>query len=187
MSRLFLDDVRSDIVTQLQPAANTTGPELSALLINLIDSSIQDECGITGDVLTPFATTVAWQSIAVGFTTDIGGDGDFLKPNFATGEIITSVTAGFTYEIELFASFEDLANGQRVDFSVLENGVPVGFLSANQGEGNDDPVTATAKQIEISASSNAVYTIGIRTPQGANNLDILSLALVVTIQPTNNP
>ena len=187
MTRRFLDDVRNDMAGQLQTGAATTAPELNLLLQDLIDSTVQDECGITGETNTPLATTVAWASITTGFNVDVGGDGSFLIPNAASGIITTSATAGFTYEIELFASFEDLANGQRIDFSVLENGTPVGFLSANQGEGNDDPVTATAKMISLSTPANAVYSVGVRTPQGANNITIVSLILVVTIQPTNNP
>lgn len=187
MTRIFLDTVRANLTAQLTSGGNITAPELNALLQDVVDSTVQDECAITGVVPTPFASTVAWQSIAVGYTEVVGGDAVFLKPDLPNGVVQTSAVAGYTYELELFISFEDLASGQRADFSILRNGQPVGFLSANQGEGNNDPVTATAKFVELAAPLNADYTIGIRTPQGPRNLNILSLSLVATIQPTNNP
>ena len=65
MARRFLDDVRADIQSLLPD--NITGEispaDMRTLLTDITDSTIQDECIITGDVGATFALTGAFQPI----------------------------------------------------------------------------------------------------------------------------
>ena len=187
MTRRFLDDVRGDIVTQLQTAANTTGPELSALLIDTIDSTVQDEANIASTVSTVgLVTTTAFVPMLV-FGEDNGGDGVFLTPDFLNGTITVSPTAGFTYTFSCNVSIENLQNSVPCEFVVMENGSPVGLSFALTGDGNNDPVTIAIRHLVNAAPANAVYSIGVRTPSGANTLDVLAIEMIAVIHPTNNP
>ena len=188
MSRKFLDTVRSDISAQLQTNANTTGLELNAVLQDLIDSSVQDESAIAGTTpVLSFVTSTAWTEIDEGYTVDVGGDAEFLFPNFASGQIQTSNTAGFTYNIRAQISIADLGNNVPVEFTLLANGVPTGFIATTAGRGNNRPLTVSFSGIKLSGVANEVWSVGVATPNAADTIDIFSISMSVTILPTNNP
>lgn len=187
MTRRFLDDVRGDVTALLVTGGNTTAPQLSGLLIDTIDSSIQDECSIASTAPTAnLATTAAFVPLSV-YGEEHGGDGSFLTPSFTNGVVTTSPTAGFTYSISCIVTIEDLQNGIPCEFVVMQNGVPEGLAFALTGDGSNDPVTITIRHLINAAPANAVYSIGIRTPNGANSLDVVAIEMIAIIHPTNNP
>lgn len=188
MTRRFLDDVRDDLNTLLVTGGETKADEIRPLLIDMIDSTIQDECAIASVVQTDnIATSPAWLKLNTTiFGIDIGGDGVFLKPDFSAGEITTSTTAGFSYDVGAAISFEGQAN-TRFDFQLLKDGVPVGAIDIQTGQGNNDPITALPRAYIPSADSDAVFSVGVRSPDGANTVDVISAILYINILPTNNP
>lgn len=188
MTRRFLDDVRTDLIAQLTTGNETPAPTLNGLLLDMIDSTIQDEAVIYG--ITPVdnhPTTTTFVPINVGYDVTVGGDAEFLKMNDASGEAQGATVAGYTYSIKgqitVIAS-----NGQRYEFVILRNGVDqLGVVRGLTGDGNNDPVGVDLSGFTISALSDAVYTIGVRSPDGANDIDIQAIGLSATILPTNNP
>ena len=87
--RKFLDTVRSDLTALLVTAGLTPAQSLNALLIDLIDSSIDDEALISSNVASlavPTATT--WAALTANiYDVEQGGDGSFLTTDFAAGTI----------------------------------------------------------------------------------------------------
>ena len=188
MTRRFLDDVRADLNAQLVAGGKTTADELRPLLIDMIDSTIQAECAIFSTQQTDnVQTTTAWTKInTTVFGASIGGDGVFLKPDFASSEIVTNTVAGYSYVLGASISFEGQSN-TRFDFILLKDGAPVGIIDIQTGEGNSDPITANPRAYILSADSNAAFSVGVRSPDGANDIDIISAVLYINILPTNSP
>jgi hypothetical protein len=186
--RRFTDDIAVDINALLISAGATTALELSPLLIDTLDSTVVDECIIlsTAAALAQ-PTAIAWTPVAGAVYNDsVGGDGSFLLPDTALGTITTTATLGFTYKAVGFITFTDLAVSKVIEFSVMKNGGPVGFVSSLTGGGNGRPRTATFAALDLSNSPSDVYTFGIQTPAGIEAIDILSIALELVIQPTRN-
>ncbi|AUR97446.1 hypothetical protein NVP1239O_10 [Vibrio phage 1.239.O._10N.261.52.F6] len=188
MTRRFLDDIRAEINTYLVAGGDTTASELNPTLIDMLDSTIEDESAIFSLVQTDnVPTTTEWTKInTTVYGGSQGGDGVFLKPDFANGQIVTNTVAGFSYNVGAAISFEGQAN-TRFDFRLLKDGIPVGIIDIQTGEGNNDPITANPRAYIPSADSDAVFSVGVRSPDGANNIDIISAVLYATILPTNNP
>lgn len=190
MTRRFLDNVRADIATLL--ADNTTGditaPIMQGVLLDMIDSTIQDESAIASN--TPslaVATAIAWQPLTTGiYDVSTGGDATFLILDVINGTVTTSATAGFSYSFEGKVSFTDINSNTPIEFSILKNGVQVGFIAALTGGGGTRPRSTAFSHINLSAGANDVYTIGIQTPNGVSSIDIVSVGLSATILPTNN-
>ena len=189
MSRRFLDDVRADLTALLVTGGATTAPELNALLIDTIDSSIQDESVIASNAPSlAVATAIAFAPLTTGiYDVEVGGDASFLIPDIVNGNITTSSTAGFTYELEGKVSFNDLGANIAIDFCILKNGVQEGFIAELTGGGGTRSRTASFSHITLSAGASDVFQIGVQTPVAVNTIDINSIALSCTIQPTNNP
>ena len=188
MTRRFLDDIRAEINGYLVTDGNTTADELRLSLIDMIDSTINDECAIFTTAPTlGIDVTDDWTKVnSTVYDGDQGGDGSFLIPSFATGDIETSSTAGFTYTIICSVSFEG-DTGDRYDFTITENDIPIGLAVSENAEGNNDPVSATIYHQVKSAPSGAKYALAIRSQNATDQIDIISCQLNVTIQPTNNP
>lgn len=189
MTRRFLDDIRSDIVT-LMPDNNIgaiTPAITRGILTDMVDSTVQDEGAISANAPTlGIATTDSFTQLTTPYAQNAGGDGDFITPDQINGEITTSSTAGFTYSLIGSIAFEGSANDP-FEFVILEDGSPVGFITRETGEGNNDPVSSYVRTLIDAAPADAVYSIGVRTPEGNNTIDILDIELVAIIQPTNNP
>ena len=190
MTRRFLDDIRADIASQMPD--NTLGLITPAIVRNLlndiIDSTIQDECGIVTSVpVAGFAVTTTFTPITTAvFTQDIGGDGSFLTVNAAGGNITLSSTAGFAYSVVAAISFE-APNNDEIEIVVLVDGVPKPYSPLGTGRGNNRPVTVYVDAIINPAPASALVQVGLRAPAGATTILIEDCVLGVTIQPTNNP
>lgn len=187
--RKFLDTVRADLTAQLVTAGETTAPQLNDLLIDLIDSSIEDEGGIFS--LTPtngLAVDLAYTEITSAFTANIGGDGVFIQPDFTIGAVQTSPTAGFSYQILVQLSVE-IAKNDRFDFTVMQDGVPIGVGASvtGNGVGTNRPVGVSVTSLVLSSPANAVYTVAVKSPDGASTMNVLKASLFTVIKPTNNP
>ncbi len=189
MTRRFLDDVRGDLTAQLATGNQTPAPALNLLLLDVIDSTIQDEAVIASNTASPAVpTAIAWAPLTTGiYDVETGGDAEFLKIDLINGSVTTATTGGFTYKIDGNISFDDVASNTPIEFSVLADGVQVGFIAALNGGGSSRPRTASFSHVALSAGADTVFTIGVQTPNGVNTIDIASIALSVTIQPTNNP
>lgn len=101
MARRFLDDIRSDMAALYVPGGGIAAVDEGALMLDMLDSVIQDECVIFGQTPVPaHPTTTAYVSIGVGYTDTVGGDATFLKANALSGEIQGATTPGFTYSLK---------------------------------------------------------------------------------------
>jgi hypothetical protein len=187
MTRRFLDNVRSDINTQIVTNANgdITAVVLAPLMIDTIDSCVIDQSKLIKNVpeAAVALTTVYTQPII--YDLQEGGDAVFLKVNLGAGSITTNVTAGFTYNVELFISFIGV-NNTRYDASFMIDGVPFGIAVSAIGFGAGDPSLLTISGTELSAASNSTITIGLKADL-AGDIDIEAAVLKVDIAPTNNP
>lgn len=187
--RKFLDNVRAAIVAQLVTAGETTAPQLNDILIDLIDSSIEDEGGITSTTpVNGVDVDLTYTEITSVFTANVGGDGAFIKPDFTVGAVQTSPTAGFSYHVLVQLSVE-IAKNDRFDFTVVQDGVAIGVGTSvtGNGVGNDRPVGVNMNVLVLSAPANAVYTVAVKSPDGASTMNVLKASLFTVIKPTNNP
>jgi hypothetical protein len=187
MTRRFLDNVRSDINTQIVTNTNgdITAVVLAPLMIDTIDSSIQDESRLlkTVEELAIPITTV--YTAPVVYDSAEGGDATFLKVNLPAGTITTNTVAGFTYDVFLVLTFIGIQN-TRYDATFLLNGVAVGLEVSAIGFGINDPTTIQIQSTSLSTASDSVISVGIKADI-AGNIDLLQAALRVDIMPTNNP
>jgi hypothetical protein len=187
MSRRFLDDVRTDVNTQL--VTNGTGAItasiLNPIILDTIDSTIPDECFLSGDATAAIPIGVTYTQLSTAFNNQAGGDGDFLKPDVVNGQVETSTTAGFTYSVSTRVSFYGTTNSD-FDFTIFQDGVAIGFAGGETGEGVNDPVTGVASVLVNSAPTNALYSVAVKSSQ-ASTIDIIDILLSVIILPTNNP
>jgi hypothetical protein len=188
MSRRFLDNVRNDLTALLVTGGETPAPALAALLIDTLDSTIQDEAVLSTTTPTPAVpTATTWQNIdPTIYDNTTGGDAVFLKTDIANGRIVTATQAGFSYSVRGLVSFTDLQTNRQIEFSILANGVQVGFIASQIGAGNGRPKSLSFEHVILSAASDTVYTIGLQTADGVNSVEVLSAGLAVVIQPTNN-
>jgi hypothetical protein len=189
--RRFLDDVRQDIndIIKTNGNAEITAPLLNGLMIDMVDSTIQDESVIASNIPSgPIPTTTTFTPLTTGiYDESSGGDGNFLKPDPINGEVVSGPIAGFSYTVRGLVSISDTQNNRLINFVILKDGVPAGFISQNVGRGNGKPTSLSIEHYSLSTPSNTVYQIGVETPDGANTVDILSIGLSLTIQATNNP
>lgn len=187
MTRRFLNNVRTDLNTVLVTGGDTTADELRPLLIDMIDSTIQDECAIYSTV--PHAGVsvgTSWTKINNDtYDTSRGGDGVFLKPSFASGDIETASTAGFSYNVIATISFYG-GNNDMYEFSIGENGTPVGATSSITGQGVNTLVSTTVFYQINAAPSDALYSLYAQSSVASDTIDIASCQLQVTVVPTNN-
>ena len=189
MSRRFLDDVRSDIIS-LFPN-NSTGQisaqDLRQVTTDMVDSCVSDECAIYSTGTTQgIALTGTFSSFATIYDAQVGGDGNFLKPAFAGGTITGSSTGGFTYRALVHLTVGP-GNNERLEFAIGVNGAPAeGFRPDIVGNGAD-PQTVNVDLLELSARSNAIFTIMARAVDGSATIDVIDARFVVAVMPTNNP
>lgn len=203
MTRRFLDDIRADKLTVaaaftdlLVTAGDTTAPALNGILQtnlaldqDMLDSVTQDESAIASNAPSlGVATTAAFTPLTTGiYDIAVGGDDDFLTVDAAAGTITTSPIAGFTYTCEGRVTFQDIGSSVPIEFSILADGVQAGFIGGLTGGGNTRPRTVAFSHIKLATPANTVYTIGVRTPNGNQDIDITSIAMSCFIQATNNP
>ena len=191
MTRRFLDEIRAEINAQIvtNAAGDITAALLNPLMIDTIDSCIQDECAIASNTTSlAVPTTATWASLGTGvYDIVTGGDGDFLSPDEVIGDISSSDTAGFTYLVEGKVSIEGINQNTSIEFSILADGVPVGFIASVTGGHGERPLSTSFSHLSLSTPAGTHYTIGVNTPNGAETIDIGSVGLSLTIQPTNNP
>jgi hypothetical protein len=185
MARRFLDDVRADLSAQLVTDGDTTAPQLLSLLIDTIDSTINDESALVIDIDVPLVTTTAFVPI-INYDTVIGGDGDFLTPDAVAGTIKSSATAGFTYD--LFGQVSFIAtNNARYEFVMLRNGIESGFVAAVTGTGVSDSMTLSVDTTVLSNLSNNTVSLGLRSIVGGDAITLTQVVLKAVVKPTNNP
>lgn len=186
--RRFLDDVRDDINNMIVSGGGLLATELAPLMIDMIDSTIQDESAlssVTETLAQPIGT--GWTPVAAAvFDTSVGGDAEFLKVSLPTGSIETASTAGFTYRATGLLSFQDIGSNVSIEFSILKNGQQAGFIAAMTGGGNNRARSASFQHVDLSAGEDDLYTIGVRCPDGVQDIDIISIGLGLSILPTNN-
>ena len=189
MTRRFLDDIRNDVTTILVTNGETTAAEMRGMMLDMLDSTIQDEAVIASNVPSlAVPTAITFIPLTTGiYDAEVGGDADFITVDIINGTIKSSTTAGFTYELEGKVSFQDLGVNTPINFAILRNGIQQGFIAEMTGGGNNRPRTASFSHVVLSAESDAIFTIGVQTPNGVQNIDINSIAMSCTIQPTNNP
>ena len=184
-----MDDIRTDLSALLVTGGNTPAPALNALLIDTIDSSIEDEGGIYSTTpVNGIATALTYTELNTIYTTDLGGGGSFIIPNFAAGNVATSSVAGFTYQVIAQLSAE-IAKNDRFDFTILQNGVPVGVGESvtGNGVGTNRPVGVNVTSLILSSPADAVYSVAVKSPDGVSVLNVLKCSLFTVIKPTNNP
>jgi hypothetical protein len=186
MARIFLDDLRAQVGTTLPD--NTTGlinpTDHRALLINVIDSTVPDECALTQSApLVGLQLGPAWITPTSQFNGSLGGDGVFLKPNPVGGYVEGSTTPGFTYYILCETNIIAPNNGS-VSISAGLNGIPFGPIVTLVSGG--DPLSAS-----VIALNNAMPADGHLSLMYASTtssiVTIDSAETLVIVTPTNNP
>lgn len=189
MARRFLDNIRADMALLYVPGGGIAAVNEGALMLDMLDSVIQDEAVIASNAASlAVPTTTSYLPLTTDiYDVGVGGDDDFITLDVINGTVTTSSTPGFTYELEGKVSFADLGSNVKINFSVLVNGVQAGFVAELTGGGGTNPRTASFSHVVLSALADAVFTIGVQTPDVADTIDINSIALSCTIQPTNNP
>lgn len=209
MARRFLDDVAQDIVdlqafVDANIQTNVTG-DISGSLVNsvytsinanmrdVLDSSVQDEAGLTSSTGLPVAVTVGtdWtvidDNLAVGiYDTAIGGDGSFLIPNLANGSITGTSIPGFSYTAE-GAIQADLAPGAFVEVALGLNGVPGDLVQTINGTSGARFEGAYVRRYLPTTPANGVFQLLLRCPDGPETFDISVRTFGVIIMPTRNP
>ncbi len=188
MSRKFLDDIKTDINTLW--ADNITGnispADLRGPIIDSIDSLKQDEGQIASTAPTiGLVLTGTFQDLITTYDIESGDDGSFLKTFFASGQIQSSATPGFSYQCVGRVTVE-AANNETIEFSVGINSVPIGFIGALTGNANND-LSVDFSHFERAASANDNFTLMARAADGAATIDIQAILMTLIIWPTNNP
>ena len=190
MARKFLDDIRAAIDSQMPD--NTVGAITPAImratLKDVIDSTIQDEAALLGNVTTSVTATPTWTPVPAAFWTSvIGGDATFLKMSQGAGTITGATVAGWSYTLQGVANLE-AQNNADIEFAIGRGGAQFGQPITVTGRGAGRPIYARCFCIDISAQANSVYQLLVRSPTGANEtISIINGALIGTINPTNNP
>lgn len=189
MARRFLDDVRADINAQIiaNAAGLITADILRPLMIDQIDSTIEDEAAIGSNTLQAGLAVddVNWTTIPS--DTAVGGDAQFLNVDLAGNQIISAPTAGWTYSLTGLASIK-AGNNSVFELAVLLAGVPVGYIGSATTRGVNRPQSLQAYDLEISTPASSSYQLGIRgIATGVTTVDVTGCALTMTIKPTNNP
>jgi hypothetical protein len=189
MTRRFLDDVRADINAQIitNAAGLITADVLRPLLIDSIDSSVDDEAGI-GSITPVIGLAVndtTWTVIPADELR--GGDAQFLNVDLPGNQIISAPSAGWTYNITGLVSIIG-SNNDVFELGVLFDGAQNGYIGIATTRGPNKPVTVQCYELELSTPVSTSFQIGMRCVGVANNtVDIGSSASIVTIKPTNNP
>ena len=191
MTRRFLDDVRADIDAVIVPngAGAITAALMNPIMHDMIDSTIDDEGGIFGVTpVTGIPVTAAFSELLTLFTTELGGDGTFIIPAAALGQVTSSAVAGFTYNALVQLSVE-CANNSQFDFTVMQDGIAIGVGESvtGRGTGNGRPVAVNIETLILSAPADAVYTVGVKSPDGNSNINVIKASLFIVVKPTNNP
>jgi hypothetical protein len=189
MSRRFLDDVRADINAQIiaNGAGLVTANILRPLMIDTIDSTIDDEAVIGSNTLVPALAVndVTWTPLPADI--EVGGDAQFLTVDLINDQIISAPTAGYTYNATGLASLSGATN-RVFEMAILQSGVPVGYIGNISTGGNARPVSAQAFRLSLSTPISSNFQLGIRSVTNANDvIDVVSSALTLTVKPTNNP
>jgi hypothetical protein len=187
MTRRFLDDVRADIhaIIKTNGNAEITGPLLNGLMIDMIDSTINDECALIQTTDEAYVTSITFEPID-NYDSSVGGDGDFLTPDILLGTIKSSPTSGWTYDVEGQISFI-AQNNADYEFTMLRNGAPSGFLASITGTGNNDLQTLSVNTTILSNVADNFVSLGFRSITGGNSITITNVVLKAVIKPTNNP
>ena len=189
MARKFLDDVRAEINTLINDnASGEISPlDVRTCLIDIVDSGVQDESYIFGDVPDqPFALTGAYQSIGTLYTTGVPAVPGFVTPNSGAGTITLSATAGFTYSIKTQITLST-SNNEEVDFRIGINGVPVGYVGSIIGSAGGRELSVSVEYILLAAGVSDVITLMARAADGSGTMSVDSIFLFAAILPTNNP
>jgi hypothetical protein len=188
MTRRFLDDVRADINAEI--VANTSGdvtaPILAGLMIDTIDSSVDDEASVGSN--TPALALAVNDTTWTVIPSDVsrGGDATFLIVDLAGNKITSSAIAGFSYNITGLASIAGATNAV-FELGILQNGVQTGYIGVTTTRGTTRPTTVQAYELELSTAASTEFQIGIRIVSAVSGVvDVLSSANIVTILPTNN-
>lgn len=187
MARRFLDDIRADIATLL--ADNTTGDispaDLRLVMLDIISSTIQDECLIVSTAPTLGISLTDSFSVLNVFQDSVGGDLEFLKPNVNNGSIVLSATPGWSYNIRAAVSLTANQN-ELVEFCILRDGVPALHRPDVNGAGGSRANSVVIFGSTLSNTANEVIQIGARAVDGSGDIDVQDAILEVTIMPTNN-
>ena len=186
MTRKFLDQIKTDMETILPDnLTNEVSPaDIRTVITDVMDSTKQDEGVISGGAVGVAPLDGVFQSLA-SFDTEEGDDAIFLKLNAAAGQIQTASTAGYTYQISAKIAFD--AGNNNLEFTIGMNGTPIGFITRDEGAGNNDQVTIQVGYFSRSTPADAVFTLMVRAVDGSANLNVVETALAAVIWPTNNP
>lgn len=196
MARRFLDDVRADIISGF--ADNTTGLITAAAMRqitrDMVDSSVDDEAGITAVATLPLTFTVPATFTPLNgalagatlFDVTIGGDGEFLIPQATQGAIVTASTPGFTYVSEAVIQLE-MANNAEIEMALGIGGLPGQFVTNIVGRGPGRAVGGFAKRYIAAAAASSSFQVLVRAPSGPEQVTLVEATLGLVIKPTNNP
>jgi hypothetical protein len=192
MTRKYTDTLIAELTTTLPD--NSTGLITPALLRQVITDAIQSLrpawAGIRADkVAVPvnFNTTATWTKInAVGFWT-IGGQSDNAEfaYDLATGELVAKY-ADYNHLIECAINFAGATNVE-YQFSLAQNGVPVGTLAPVDGNGTGRILEASDRALIISNAVNDRFSLMVRSPGGASTIQISQADLFGSLQTTRYP
>ena len=188
MARRFLDDIRSDIASQFADNSNgnISPADLRSVTVDMLDSSVQDECDIFSTAPTVgLVLNGTFSDLTTIYDGQEGGDGLFLIPSFASGMVAGTSTPGFTYVVIADITVE-ASNNEEIDFSIGINGVATGFIGSVVGDGMRDQ-SVRVENLDRTAPASAVYTLMARAADGAATPTIQDVILRVIIVPTNNP
>jgi hypothetical protein len=188
MTRRFLDDLRADINAQIIPNVGglITADILRPLMIDTIDSSVDDEAGLgnTTPVIGLAVDDTNWTVLPSSVVR--GGDAEFLIVDLPGNKITSTIVAGFSYNITGLASLIG-GNNNVYELGVLQNGIQTGYIGVTTTRGPSKPVSVQAYELELSTASSTDFQIGIRiVSAAAGTVDVVSSANIVTILPTNN-
>jgi hypothetical protein len=186
MSRIFLDDLRATINSQI--ITNNTGAITAAILkpilIDAVDSLANDEGKLRRDAeQAGVALTTAYTTPVV-YDYEEGGNLDFVIIDQGAGTISSGGSAGFSYAFVITVTLVGTQN-VRYDLIGMLNGAPAGAAVSGTGEGINDPITLILEGTSLSTPANTSLEIGLRADV-AGAVDILSAALRLDVLPTNN-
>jgi hypothetical protein len=195
MTRRFLDDIRTEVNSRI--ADNDIGAidaaDIRNPLQDIIDSTIQDEAGLTNDAQTQVSVSVgsSWVSIddalSLGvYDTVIGGDATFLIPDLAAGSITSTATAGFSYNAKGAVQL-DAGTNVVVECAIGMDGVPGDLIGSIVGTNGVRFQGVYVERYVPSVPSSSAFTLMLRAPAGTTSVDLTVRTFGVIILPTNNP
>jgi len=194
MARDFIDNIKAAMIGSGGIEDNSTGlvspADVRVILTDMMDSLHDDEATLVATNTATLTVPATWGVIggAGVYDTSTGDDSagqGFLIVDQTAGTVTGKDTAGYSYKFQCSITVENATNGKEIDFSIGQNGSPVGTTSITGAGGN--PVSRSWSGFIQTAGISDVFSIIWQDGDGGDSVDITSLSFYVDIKPTNNP